>query len=323
MLPQVLKTADFGTAVAALTIDGLGVCCFNPDSAEWEIAFPRMAGHRFIVKVKQVDQLGRIVRESEPTDVLDIRQIQIQVDNGSQAHLDRFPEGFYKAKPEFSRREDDESYDYRWVIDIAGYEVPHGPCQGLKTGQKVTIVTIPSALFYTKRVTTEAVVLAGATTNPEKDGMALGRMNEQIGAAIYTVKANGNGAGNGNGALEIKDKATGDAILTDFPMPLQPGLMYEVFLVNMDEEGVQDLGPAPEGDPEALGVVPPPAALETFSEFYVPGDFHRLYDVIKVTGTPHQIFAPPKSLLRARDGDCHAVGLGHDGGNIHTLMGLI
>ncbi|HMG76633.1 MAG TPA: hypothetical protein VK582_24365 [Pyrinomonadaceae bacterium] len=298
MLPQILQAPEYGTPVAALSIDGLGICCFNP-YRQWEVAFLRY-GHEFLVTVRKINQSGRILDQSPATRVNDLSLVEILVDDGSEAHFDDFPKGFFKAAPGFSRS-DDESYDFRWAIDVAGSEVRHGSFLGfVESSQRasVTIVTVPNALFYTKRVTQESVIFA-PTPSPAENGLVLGRTNEVIGAAIYASSAAE------GGQILIRYAESGHAVLANFPMPYEEGIIYDISLTNMDQRGTKLDG------------------SRALSGAYTHGDFDRFYDVINVSGPKQQIFAPPKSILRTDDGDCHTVGGGFTGDDLPSLMPLI
>ncbi|HVG33314.1 MAG TPA: hypothetical protein VM911_09545 [Pyrinomonadaceae bacterium] len=302
MLPPVLRPAKYNTPVAAFTIDGLGACWFNRHTTprEWEIAFLRDEGHIFTIGVTEMDQQGRIVQTFPDTSVDLSKHLRFTVANSSDAHLSRneFPDGFFKAAPDFSRTGDD-SYDFRWVIDFLGKEVPHGPLVKLLKklerpgGLDVTIVSIPNALFYTKSVTEGSVILA-EQPKPSQDGFVLGRTNQTVGAGIYATTPGDIGLVNENG----------DRVLP-FPLPYVKGHSYEISLLNMDKVNKLD------------------AKWRTEEDDYVLGDLHRYYDIMEVRGPKYQLFAP--RVPRAIDGDCHVVGMGHNSESIPNfdLMTLI
>lgn len=295
MLPQVLQPPEYGTPVAELLIDGLCICCFNRSLMEWEIAFLRDSRHEMEIKIRKVDLEGRVLGEAQlQTPPVDSKLIRLTLDNGSVAHFDDFEKGFFKALPRFSRAAGDDSYDYRWVFDFVGREAPHGNFRRfVKDKVKVTIVTIPNALFFTKRVTKDSVILTLRDGEPE-DGYVLGRTNHTVGAAIYATSP-------GN----IRLDHVGGGSLLEVPLPHGPEYLYEISLTNMDIT-------QPEFSP----------ARRTLGE-YVEGDFKTYYQVLEVTGAEHTLFAPRRGPHGVIDGDCHAEGVGHNGGNIDTLMPLI
>ena len=306
MLPHVLQPRNYGAPVAALTIDGLVISSFNQESRNWESAFLRGA-HNFLIHVKEVDLLtGEIVRESAPTPVRETDLIKFVVNGGSERHFQDFSQGYFKTKPEFIRLQEDDSYDYRWVVDVTS-EIPHGEFVDLKrpADDRVTIVTVPNALFYTKRVTQDSVVFTLEGSDPtvasDPNRFVLGRTNELIGAVLYAEAP---------GGIEINYVDTGEPVV-DFPMPYDAGFFYDISMMNMDLGGENG-----EGEHAGAGA-------------YVEGDFNQVYKLFDFS-TEHkfQIFAPipPDSLEdnRTLDGDCHGTGSGGGGGLApHSLLGLI
>ena len=305
MLPQVLQPPEYGTPVAELSIDGLGLCCFNSSLREWEVAFLRDSGHNLEIKVKEVDRQGKIIREfpNPPVPRGDNGSIiRLSVDNSSGTHLNDFEKGLFKALPRFSRTGDD-SYDFRWTIDFVGRNMPHGNFNGLITKAEnpgrvnVTIVTIPNALFYTKRVTQDSVILALENVPLPENSPVFGRTNEVVGGAVYATT---------QGAIRLEYVGGSSSIPTvTLPQPATAENLYEISLTNMDVSKLETS--------RARNVI----------GGYVEGDFKNYYNVIKVTGQRHTLHAPHRGLARAIDGDCHIEGAGHDGGSTGTLMPLL
>jgi hypothetical protein len=232
--------------------------------------------------------LGRIVEESDATLLQNQKLIEFEISHGSDEHYEKFQDGFYKARSDFSRHGPD-SYDFRWVIDILGHEVPHGVFKAFNHAAPVTMVVVPHSLFYTKRVTADSLILAPCGKKPEEDGFVLGRTNEAIGAAIYSSKP--------EGGIKIKGDKT--SVLKHVDMSFDRRYTHEIMLVNMDEEKIN-------------------GSRREVSKIYGPGDFNRYYDVLEVTGTKQQIFSPRRDRFRNEDGDC-APGFVS---NIDSLMPL-
>jgi hypothetical protein len=305
MLPQVLQPAEYRTPVAELNIDGLGLCCFNSSLREWEVAFLRDSGHNLEIKVREVDREGKIIQEltNPPIPSGDTGSIiRLSVDNSSGTHLNDFEKGFFKTLPRFSRAGDD-SYDFRWTIDFVGRNMPHGNFNGLITKAEkpervnVTIVTIPNALLYTKRVTRDSVILAPDNGQGPGGSPVFGRTNEVVGGAVYATT---------QGAIRLEYVGGSSSIPTvTLSQPATAGNLYEISLTNMDVSKLET------------------SQARVVIGSYVEGDFKHYYDVIKVTGQKHTLHAPHRGLARAIDGDCHIEGVGHDGGSISTLMPLL
>ncbi len=284
MIPQCLQPPEYRTPVAALTIDGLGLCCFgkNYSPKKWQVAFLRDSGHELEIKIRQVNRQGRVIKYFDRVVVPRNKHlIRFYVAGGSDAHYDDFGHGYYKTQTTFSR-DGDNSYDFRWALDFVSTEVPHGNFVKLikKSDHPgrvdVTIVSIPNALFYTKSVTDDSVVVAADPNGPSQ-GTVLGRTNAEVGAVIYSATP---------GEIQLKYD-DGTPVLTH-PLPYVPDHLYEISLTNMDS-----------------------AKLGTYKERilpdnYVTGDFHYYYEVIEMSGPKHKLFAPRRPVYhRAIDGDCH------------------
>lgn len=301
MLPQILQPPQYGTAVAALSIDGLGICCFNRRDKIWEIAFLREEKHQLMLGIKEVDRAGKIIKDVGTFGPLGpSKLIQFSVDNFSDVHLNDFPQGFFRAAPGFSR-DGDENYDFRWIVDFV--EKNGGFKKLKKPAFVVTIVRIPNALFYTKRVTTDSVLIApDDSTDPEKDGTVLGRTNEVVGAALYAKPIS-----TGQKFIHIQhaqDTTTTPEPLVD-PLPQVPGHLYEISLTNLDTTKAR-------ADRAFVG------------KNYVKGDFQKFYEIMDcVNSTKLAIFAPPRGGIRSVDGDCHVGGAGGGGTGPDSLMDLI
>src|SRR5205085_4566518 len=172
--------------LTSLIINGLAHASYNEENRKCKIVFLRGVRHNFLMLAKKVNLLtGEIVAESAPVPVLQEQRVEFVVGGGSDSHLRDFAQGYFKTKPEFIRLQEDDSYDYRWVVDVTS-EVPHGKFVNLKppVDEGVTLVTVPNALFYTKRVTQDSVVftLEGGDPTNESDPhrFVLGRTNELI-----------------------------------------------------------------------------------------------------------------------------------------------
>jgi hypothetical protein len=287
MLPPSVVSALPLIPVAYLTIDGLAVCSFNRDDQAWEVAFIR-PDHQFDIVAFHEELTGRIIeRQRHGASTLNARLV-LEVENGSQEHYNTYPNGAFILPGNFSRL-DEDSRDFRWVIDFVGREVPHGHFIRLKGKDEpnrppVTVAKIPNSLFYTDAVS-EAVILAPEGADPSA-GTVVGRSNEEIGAVILADPP---------GTVTISG--------ADEPITLEyePGHVWRISLTNMDTGKLKDRqAPVDEG-------------------IYVAGDFHRYYEVIEVDGTQHyQLWAPGRPAVRGRAGDCHPITA-----TVGSLMSLI
>lgn len=315
MLPLVLRPARFNTPVAELIIDGLALCCFSGGTGEWQVAFVRPA-HRLKIEVRLKTLSDVVVQTLTPFEVpMNLKDVRFTVGNPSNAHFRAFPEGFYKATPDFppeERMTRGNDYDYRWVIDFDS-EVPHGRVRRVfKESERpgmlpVTIVRIPNALFYTADVSRHSVVLAPipkAPANPES--FPFGRTNKEVGAGVYATRT-------ADGQIGLVDRHGRDVPGAPFPLPYVADHLYEISILNMD---VQSKIAA---DPKRL-----------VGGDYVLGDLHFYYDLMEVDGPKHYLYArrEPRAIdgdchPLTLDGDCHPVGAGHNGGSVTGLDRLL
>jgi len=302
MLPQILQKPEYGTPVAALSLDGLLVTCFDRDSKNWEVALVRDA-HELEMVARSVNlKTGQIVSQSALGAIReDAKLIQFKVSGGSENHLKDFERGhfFFKDIKKFDRATEDDSIDYRWVIDVTS-DLPHGKFVEVKkpADAVISLVTIPNALFYTKRVTQDTVFFApdGADLTSDKNKLLFGRMNELIGAAIYALKP---------GNIEITYADTGKPVFPDFPMPFKEGFFYDISMINRDLAG---------------------AATQPSVGVYSEGDFLEMYELFKFdSNKKFQVFAPLASDDdRSDEVDCHGNDVGSKGGTApQSLMSLI
>jgi hypothetical protein len=198
---------------------------------------------------------------------------------------------------------------FRWVINFVGGEVPHGPFTkliGKSEGRvPVTVVRIPYALLYTHRVTEDNVIVS--PTDTSEDGDVLGRSNEEVGGVIFAHERGAVSCVDESGALKI------------FRLEHTPEVSYEIAITNMDVVKAERLAPDEERHSKGSTAIPDPTGI------YVPGDFDRYYQVIKVRDddrTKFKLFAPKRDeVFRAKDGDCHLVAANADG--LYTLTDLI
>lgn len=282
---------DYGILVAKVTIDGLGICCFNTANKRWEVAF--MQGeHEASVQVKKLGADGSETTVLAPTtfkkEILDVSMA-----NGSEAHYHSYPDGYFFTES-FSRK---EAHDFRWVIDFVGGEIPHGQFLSLKKpNSPVTIVRIPNALFFTQQLTPYPVKLV-PIGSPSKEGFELGCVNEAIGAEIFAYAG---------GAITLLEKENEEDRGTSLggPFEYETGQIYLIELTNMDTDKAARQS-------KLMRQLNEPAL--------VPGDLHNYYEMIKVSGRGYEIWtAPNEPSFFIRTADCHSVRA-----TVNTLMPLI
>jgi hypothetical protein len=139
------------SATAIVTIDGLGICCFNHRRQFWEVGYLRHAQHNHVLALS-ID--GNPVDLERPGRDLVIR---IETINGISPYRD-FPDGFFGRERVADRKKDptqlsdDEKENFRWAIDLEDPwdEMKQGKGNLFKpSGFRVTRAFISDAVFYT------------------------------------------------------------------------------------------------------------------------------------------------------------------------------
>jgi hypothetical protein len=250
-------TLNHNEALARVTVDGLGICCFNSELSMWDIAFLRLPDttcHRLLLSVEGEDliELDRSVRS-----------VSFETVNG---HFPSgFPDGFFDNGP-INRRMPPttaaERENFRWVIDLEDdNDVPHGFI-GLKDPPEtgLTRAFIHNAVFYTLDVSAQDLILVHDNVDPNPPMPSpprLGRTNDEIAADIFC---------NPGGELVIKINEE-----EVFPRkPQRPGDPWKICLTNLCIEG------PPHGRP------------------FRKGDFQNFYKVIDISGPRHALWGDPR-----------------------------
>ena len=306
MLPLDFLSANAGSPAGLLILDGLGVCCFNdsdPRNKFWEVAFLRPSDHFLKVTV------GGDVYNIAP----EVKTIDFLTNNGSSQHYDEFKKGYFEAEDEFSRVAANR-YDFRWVANFIGYEVPHGAFTGLQTRAMnrdrvgVTLARIPHSLFYTHTVTDNYVILSPKDLEDSAHGLIFGPTNEEVGALLLADTPAGLkiivGDGSG-GACDPKSEMINNCVID---LPHQEGGILEITVENMDEpkrELLKDReGFWPSAAAERRQHIPKHLKVKN----YLEGDFRRYYEVIEVEGDKLTLWAAGKHPNQHnRLGDCNLV----------------
>jgi hypothetical protein len=245
--------------------------------------------------VQEMDAQGRPQGNprtySIPQEVL---SVNIGLTGGSD-NYNLFPAGGLSDRL-FSRLEANSSAnDLGWMIDFAGAEPRHGRIKRLKGINSpgrvgVTLARIRHSLFFTQRPGRDSVRLAPKDAGPfGADSFELGRINEEIGAHLLASRP---------GDLELVFEPAGS--FQNLVLPYDENHTYQLAITNMDM-------------PKKLL----PAEQRVIQDGYVKGDFHHFYDIVEVDGTPHDLWAQPRTV-RAIDGDCNPIG-----GRFRTLQPLI
>src|SRR5258705_10491218 len=120
MIPSLITSVNRATAILEFELDGLGICRFDNTYKYWEIIFLRPENHELKIEVRDAQPQVRTYPIG-PT----VRRIDLQLANGSNAHYDTFPKGYFQTSAyHFSRagREPNNAcgypLDFRWAIDF-------------------------------------------------------------------------------------------------------------------------------------------------------------------------------------------------------------
>ncbi|HKS26481.1 MAG TPA: hypothetical protein VJS44_01615 [Pyrinomonadaceae bacterium] len=293
MLPSSILIAIQAVAVGEVSIDGLALSCFNKAARRWEVAFIRHPDHRLVITVQLIDnqneEVGVIL---PPTEIGDVRSIDVTLANGSDNHLGLFPDGGVEL-PGFSRAGQD-SPDIRWAIDLGDVAVGHGNVTGLKRrGPQqpdrlpVTLARIPHTLFYTNEVTTSSVILSPRSDNAPGASPPFGRTNDDTAGVIFADRST---------SVNIVSDPPGVVVVP--PLTPVPNHYYRIVFTNMDREGT----------------------MHDRRDGRVRGDHHHFYNIVAVDGDERDLWAIPRRA-RNESGDCNPEIIKHP--NIDTLEPLI
>lgn len=238
-------------AIARVTVDGLGICCFNRREKKWDLVFLRLpppACHELILRVEGHPQPVHVNPGEGP--------ISFETVNGR--FPSGFPHGFFdnglipdrKIEPTAT----DEIENFRWVLDLET-DVPHGFI-GLKKPRPpigLTRAFIHDAVFYTQGVSSRDLILVhdSVTANPASDP-PFGRTNNEISADIFCDPG---------GQVIIK---LGEDELFP-PLDHRPGNPWKICLTNL------------------CRALPPPVG-------FGKGDFQLFYEVLEISGDKHALW---------------------------------
>lgn len=180
------------SATARVTIDGLGICCFNHRRQFWEIGYLRHREHDHVLALSIDDQ--PVALDPMNRDFV----IRIETRNGISPYRD-FPDGFFGRERVADRTKnptqmsDDEKENFRWAIDLEDPldEMKQGTGRLFKpSGFRVTRAFISDAVFYTsllgpKDLFNLSINQNGSTmSDPELQAHIFGKTNNLTAADI-------------------------------------------------------------------------------------------------------------------------------------------
>lgn len=284
-----------GTPVAQLTIDGLGICCFNDEAKFWEVAYIRRARHKLIITIAELDSQGEPVAGKVVPYLVDddVESFRISLSGGSEAHYGVYPHGG-PAAPDFVRTAaNNDPHDLGWMIDVTGAEPQHDFKRLVpksKSGAGVTLAQLRHSFFYTRKPGAHPVRLSPVKDNHpnSQNSRELGRANEEIDGMLLASEP---------GKITFEFEPARSFSINPLPYdPSQP-CRYRITIINEDEQFSQ-----PKGG-------------------FVRGDFHLYYDIIEVEGEQQDLWARPRPTTPGNpsDGDCN-VGSARSLPTLETLL---
>ena len=292
-----------GAPVARLTMDGLGICCFNDGSSNggtklWEVAYPRRIRHNLVITVAELDSQGEPIAGLVVPYFVDecVKSFTIGLTGGSEAHYGVYPQGG-PADPGFVRTAaNNNPHDLGWMIDVTGAEPQHDFNRLVpksESGVDVTLAQFRHSFFYTRKPGDHPVRLSPVRDNdPHSLGSReLGRTNEEIDGLLLASTP---------GEITFDFEPARCFSINPLPYdPTQP-CRYLITVINEDAQFSQ-----PKGG-------------------FVRGDFHLYYDFIEVNGEKQDLWARPRPTTPGSpsDGDCN-LGRAGSGGGQRTLRTLL
>jgi hypothetical protein len=188
------------TATAKLTIDGLAICCFNPTTHKWDLAFlhkddsaavPPCPHHLFLEVDTDPDPPISIPMLFTPPHLITFETVKGQTPD----YAGTYPHGFFDNGPIPDRTRppttDAEKDNFRWVLDLENLPgVAPGTHKPKKPSVPPTRAFISDAVFYTTEHSPKDLYLLDDGVDPTGPagppaGSLLGRTNDEIAADIF------------------------------------------------------------------------------------------------------------------------------------------
>jgi hypothetical protein len=284
-----------GFPVAQLTIDGLGICCFNDGAKFWEVAYLRRAQHDLNITIEELDEQGETVPNTVVTYRVDdrVQSFTIRLTGGSEAHYAVYPRGG-PADPNFVRTAaNNDPHDLGWMLDITGPEPQHDFRRLVpksESGADATLAQLRHSFFYTRKPGDQPVRLSpvGANDPLSTESRELGRTNEEIDGLLLATTP---------GEIMFDFEPVRSFSINPLPYDVNRPPRYKISIINEDTQ------------------------LSELKGGFIRGDLHLLYDVIEVGGEKQDLWARPRPTTPGNpsDGDCN-VGSAASQTTLRTLI---
>lgn len=286
-------TLPHNDATAALSINGIALCCFNRRKPRWEVAFLRHPAHELLLTVTPPPEgVATPIKIPEGA-----RQIRIKTKRGKRPDYPHSHPGGFFDPGAIDRKElptdPDLRESFRWAIDLNGAEVHHGKLRRLKKPPyPVTMVHVSDALFYTCSQAENKFYLLPEGVDPNDLGdEELARW--ELGYASELLAADIRCAEGGRVRIEIDGM---DAINLEH----RQHATWRIGLTNLCPTSVRALSPdwRQRGDDGA-----PPGS--DARPLLVEGDFRLYYYFVEVEGAHDSLWGPLR-FVRSNRTDCNA-----------------
>lgn len=302
---------DHENATANLLLDGLAICCFNPQARMWEVAYLRHPEHELGLDLGDGSDPRIIPREA--------RVIRVETVNGETPDYEgEFPLGFLDRGRVPDRKRDqagmstDEKENFRWAMNLdEGADLPHGQITLKRPPYPVMMAYISDAVFYAAALTPKNLFLLPLADDPAMMSATTlnqhlyGKTADQIGADIKCAPGGG-----------IKITIDGEELPL---LPHKPGSPWQIMLMNMRPFMIDD------GGHKHMDIAAPAAAAQQSSPAETDagsdleqGDFQIYYDALDVSGEEYSLWGHRSHKLSGRT-DCNTPWVGRE----PNLGGLI
>lgn len=208
------------TATAIISLRGLGMGCFG--TYGYESGFVPNPAHRYKLQIKELGPgASTLIQPPVPIN----GNVQFEVINPLRPGVFRYENGTF-TRPNGST---DEQH-FRWILDIEGPGMHDEKLELLPLSvpgvRKLRRVVIPHATFYTRSLSDYVYARVNAKHHAKERGEPLGRIAQEMGAAIHCEPRSG------SGILLTVERGRPRFL------PWKAGLKYEISLRNMRPDDV-------------------------------------------------------------------------------------
>ena len=254
---------DHTKATATVSVTGLSVGCFNPETRKWEVALIRHPRHILTINVTrraEGNKSSQVTFELDQAHSIFIDANEPVITKGKQVFT-RDP--FDRKKPEISDPE-----DFRWIVDLEREFNDGAPIKILKPQMPVTELFVSHPVLYADR-------------NDKLDDMNVLKFNGNGAAAEATELF---GSLSESAKADITCKPNGSVVLRiegplgfKLPLPYVEGATHEIRIQNVCPDPKVEIV---EGQPVVVGE-PAPSDFKIYFDLFKPNSGAK-FDLKKV-----------------------------------------